>query len=348
MSVTGPEDHTLQSAGVMRPVKSLAHCVSRDGNKQASLESQQKLETGRKALCASTGLLESDCEFLETLYKKNAGISASVNLYGEYGYDPKVSRWTPDGFATYMEVHPEIAKAMFKMMDDDGDGTLDFDEFAKGYGFITKGSASMRLNLLFKIFDLDNSDTLDKVSNSTITSLHYLLLPQKSPQAEVRVMVRTIITAFNDAAVSSTGPGGSSIAAQAKLMKAKKAAEKIDPVKLEKQFAKEVERTTTAIFKVCDSNKDGDIDRKEFLQALEPKSSKDPTPKCPEIVKVLNLFEGGSIKQWNCLGKFIEVNGAKPKEDDYDRNNDDAANAITTPQQERKRTDTMSPGCSQQ
>lgn len=95
------------------------------------------------------------------------------------------------------------------MMDDDGDGTLDFDEFAKGYGFITKGSASMRLNLLFKIFDLDNSDTLDKVSNSTITSLHYLLLPQKSPQAEVRVMVRTIITAFNDAAVSSTGPGGS-------------------------------------------------------------------------------------------------------------------------------------------
>lgn len=72
------------------------------GNKQASLESQQKLEAGRKALCASTGLLESDCEFLETLYKKNAGISASINLYGEYGYDPKVSRWTPDGFATYM------------------------------------------------------------------------------------------------------------------------------------------------------------------------------------------------------------------------------------------------------
>ncbi|GMH56025.1 hypothetical protein TrST_g5180 [Triparma strigata] len=296
------------------------------GNKQAALENQQKLEAGRKALMSSTGLIETDCEFLESLYKKNAGIKPSVNLYGEYGYDPKVSRWTPDGFATYMECHPEIAKAMFKMMDEDGDGTLDFDEFAKGYGFITKGSAAQRLNLLFKIFDLDDSDTLDK--------------------AEVRVMVRTIITAFNDAAVSSSGPGGNSIAAQAKLMKAKKAAAKVDPAKLEKQFAKEVERTTTAIFKVCDANNDGDIDRKEFLSALEPKSAKDPTPKCPEIVKVLNLFEGGSIKQWNCLGKFIEVNGAEPKEGDFDKA--DPASSITTPVQERKRTDTMSPGCAQQ
>ena len=105
-----------------------------------------------------------------------------------------------------MEVHPEVAKAMFKMMDDDGDGTLDFDEFAKGYGFIMKGNEAQRLNLLFKIFDLDDSDTLDK--------------------AEVRVMVRTIINAFNDAAVTSTGPGGTSIAAQAKVMKAKKVSER--------------------------------------------------------------------------------------------------------------------------
>jgi Ca2+-binding EF-hand superfamily protein len=115
--------------------------------------------------------------------------------------------WNINGFAAYMEVHPQIASAMFKMMDDDGDGTLTFDEFVRGYGFITKGTPQNRLNLLFKIFDLDGSDTLDK--------------------AETKIMVRTVLTSFHETAQSADGPGGSGIAAQAKIMKAKAAGKKL-------------------------------------------------------------------------------------------------------------------------
>ncbi|GMH46202.1 hypothetical protein TrRE_jg8545, partial [Triparma retinervis] len=122
------------------------------------------------------------------------------------------------------------------------------------------------------------------------------------------------------------------------------------PEKIAKQFEKEVKKTAEAVFKICDKNKDGAIDRQEFLQCLEPKSAKDSTPKCIEIAKILSLFEGGSLKQWNALGKFIEVNGAKPAESDYSES--DSADKIegieafnTTP---RARSPTMSPGCNQQ
>jgi len=112
-------------------------------------------------------------------------------------------------------------------------------------------------------------------------------------------------------------------------------------------------QTVKAIFKVCDSNKDGDIDRKEFLQCLErvKKTEKNPDPdfKCPEIVKILDLFSGGSLKQWNCLGKFIEVNGAKPSAGDYRTGAGQAEDVDAFKADEnRARSPTMSPGCNQQ
>ncbi|GMI23680.1 hypothetical protein TrCOL_g12528 [Triparma columacea] len=236
--------------------------------------------------------------------------------------------WNIDGFATYMEVHPQIAAAMFKMMDDDDDGTLTFDEFVRGYGFITKGDPANRLNLLFKIFDLDGSDTLDK--------------------AETKVMVRTILTSFHETAQTAEGPGGTSIAARAKIMKAKAAGEKLSPERVAKQFEKEVIKTSDAIFNICDKNQDGAIDRKEFLMCLEPKSDKDTSPKCIEIAKILSLFEGGSLKQWNALGKFIEVNGAMPSESDYTTTSEAVKIEAFTEDAPRSRSPTMSPGCNQQ
>jgi len=173
----------------------------------------------------TTGMNEKTVTFLERVYAKGAMMPAGTNLYGQYAFDPDKTRWTTDGFAAYMEVHPQIATAMFKVMDEDGDGTLTFDEFVKGYGFITRGDAKHRLELLFKIFDLDGSDTLDK--------------------GETKLMIRTILISFNEAAQESEGPGGTGIAAQAKLMKAKKAGSKMSPEKIAKQFEKEVDKVTS-------------------------------------------------------------------------------------------------------
>lgn len=253
------------------------------GNQGSQADNMRVLEEGRKNLSAETGLRLHEILFLEKNYCKGAHINSSTNLYGEYGYEPEKSKWTPSGFASFMQLHPQVASAMYKMMDDDGDGTLDFDEFAKGYGLITRGDVKQRLNLLFKIFDLDESDTLD--------------------MAETRLMVRTILRSFHEAATNATGPGGAGIAAKSKLMRAKKESVGMSAEVVEKELSKRVDITVGNVFKVCDKNNDGEIDREEFLSCLESISDTDPTPKCPEIVKALDLFEGGSLRQWNALGK---------------------------------------------
>ena len=121
------------------------------------------------------------------------------------------------------------------------------------------------------------------------------------------------------------------------------------PERVAKQFEKEVIKTSDAIFSICDKNQDGAIDRKEFLMCLEPKSDKDTSPKCIEIAKILSLFEGGSLKQWNALGKFIEVNGAMPSESDYTTTTSEAVKIEAfTEDAPRSRSPTMSPGCNQQ
>ena len=60
------------------------------------------------------------------------------------------------------------------------------------------------------------------------------------------------------------------------------------------------------------------------------------------LVNALPFFSS----QWNALGKFIETNGAAPKEEDKDKETEQV-DGITTPTRE-KRADTMSPGCAQQ
>jgi hypothetical protein len=95
---------------------------------------------------------------------------------------------------------------------------------------------------------------------------------------------------------------------------------------------------------VCDKNGDGNIDRAEFMNVLSDSTA------CPEVVKILKLYEGGALKQWNQLGQLIEVNGKKPTEDEYKY----TAEAITTPASPAAtsggadKAASPAPGCAQQ
>jgi len=290
---------------------------------QGNSSTSPALLSARKDAIATSKLDPEMIEFLERLYAKKAGIPLSTDLYAtkaESGY------WTCEKFCIALQLHPQIGKAMFKMMDRNNDGKVSWDEFWRGYGNVAKGDNSTRLDILFSTFDLDGGDTLDK--------------------AEVALLVKSVIKSFHKAAVDSDGAGGTSIAQQAKLMKAKEAAAKIDPKKLDAQFEKEVVKTVTQIFKVCDANNDGDIDRKEFQSILADATA------CPEIIKILSLYEGGGVRQWNALGQFIEVNGVKPGPAEYKFAEADTANALPqTPEKAispPKRESAVSPGCAQQ
>jgi Ca2+-binding EF-hand superfamily protein len=259
--------------------------------------------------------------FLEKLYAKKGNIPLDRNMYATKA---ESDWWTVEKFCSALQLHPAVGKAMFKMMDKNSDGKISWDEFWRGYGNVSKGTNAVRLDILFTIFDLDGGDTLDR--------------------GEVALLVRTIIKSFHAAAVNAEGAGGTSIAQQAKLMKAKEAAEKIDAEKLEKQFEKEVVKTVEQVFKVCDHDKNGTIDRAEFQAILKDSSA------CPEIIKILSLYEGGGVRQWNALGQYIEVNGTKPSPDDYTVGLDTAApgtpvKGITG---DADRATSPGPGCTQQ
>ena len=231
-----------------------------------------------------------DIEYLESLYCSHAGLEPGSNLYIGYSYDKTKCDWNVAGFAKHLGIHPRIASAMFAMMDTDNNGTLDFFEFAVGYGCVTRGTVTARLNLLFRIFDADGNDSLDL--------------------AEVKAMLRCVLKSFHYAAKTATGPGGAGIAQAGKLCKARRELETVDAAALEEQFEKEVIRVSESLYKVCDKNGDGVISRDEFKSSIESNG-------CPEIKQVLALFDGGSISQWNALGAFIEVNGVLPLEQDF-------------------------------
>ena len=240
---------------------------------------------------SQTNLQYSEILYLENLFVKYGDIvDFGGNLYKAYKYDNDRSHWNAKGFSKIMKVHSSISGAMFKVIDTDNDGTLDFLELVKGWGTVTRGSRVQRLNLLFAIFDTNNDKSLDK--------------------AEVKVMVRSIIKSFHAAAMATTGVGGSNLSQVANLKKAQRAAKDLDPKDLDAKFEVEVSRVGEALFKVCDVNNDGKIDLEEFQNVLSKGS-------CPEVNRVLDLFEGGSLSQWNALGSFLEHNGSKPSEQDY-------------------------------
>jgi len=308
----------------------------------ASKADKKAAEDGRFALSKSTGMSLAEVEWMEKTYITHSGLPRHANLYlpsvkdyftpGNKKCIPKhKNHWTEKGLHKCLNVHSQIAAAMFKLMDTDNNGTLDFDELVAGYAMITKGSNVERVKLLFKIFDLDGSGYLDK--------------------AETLVMCRVCMKAFHETAISSHSPRGTGIAQQKYLFEAKKYAENQSPEVINAHFENKAVLTTHRCFDICDKDKDGKITLDEFLHIVDGE--------CPEITDVLALFKGGGISMWNCLGKYIDENGAAPTESDTAAANlpqplsakmsAPEINDDGTPGKEKRNVvASMSPGCAQQ
>eukprot|EP01130_Rhizamoeba_saxonica_P001342 TRINITY_DN11207_c0_g1_i1.p1 TRINITY_DN11207_c0_g1~~TRINITY_DN11207_c0_g1_i1.p1 ORF type:complete len:389 (+),score=92.66 TRINITY_DN11207_c0_g1_i1:34-1200(+) len=67
----------------------------------------------------------------------------------------------------------ELSARMFHIYDTNGDGVLDFDEFLPAFSLLCGGSIDDKVDLTFRIYDKDNSGTIDREEMSSIITASF-------------------------------------------------------------------------------------------------------------------------------------------------------------------------------
>src|SRR3990167_9711405 len=71
-------------------------------------------------------------------------------------------------FAQLLNLDTRLGKPIFDLFDMDGNGKVDDYEFICGLALFTKTSLKQRLEALFNLFDLNNSQTIDPQEFQTL------------------------------------------------------------------------------------------------------------------------------------------------------------------------------------